>query len=216
METGMILRVGDGRGFVVDGDYYRNVITAAHCLPGLVDGKCPRAHLGRYTEEATYRDILGRLDETPNIWAACLFVDPIGDIAVLGAPDGEIFPEQYWAYQELTGGDGAAFKVADIPGPQEDLVEAAWREKRWEDLNRLKHPAAAGYLYSLQNEWISCRLTWCSRIIKIDGVNLEGGMSGSPVIDADGHPSAVWRYPESATTPRRVSAAATTRASIRA
>jgi hypothetical protein len=57
-----VLRVGRGRGFVVN---YRNylghpepiVITAAHCLPK----KLPPPHPERYLEEATYRRLLGPL-----------------------------------------------------------------------------------------------------------------------------------------------------------
>jgi hypothetical protein len=52
-----IIRVGDGRGFVVRdarGNYF--VITAAHCLPHL-----PPAHAVAQYYERTYGRLLGRL-----------------------------------------------------------------------------------------------------------------------------------------------------------
>ena len=53
--AGSVVRVGDGRGFVVAGGDTRYVITAAHCLPFL-----PPAILARGAEEATYLDLIGR------------------------------------------------------------------------------------------------------------------------------------------------------------
>src|SRR5262245_19793104 len=90
--TGRIIRVGDGRGFIVEGldvvgRRNRYVLTAAHCLEGLLEGKCPRAHPARYVDDAIYKDILGPLSEKPTVWAECLYVDPIADIAILGSPD---------------------------------------------------------------------------------------------------------------------------------
>ena len=69
-----ILKVGDGRGFVVTlhrhpGGEERIVITAAHCLP-----KLPRPHPARYIEEETYARLLGPLGGKRAVWARCLFV----------------------------------------------------------------------------------------------------------------------------------------------
>ena len=57
-----VLRVGDGRGFVVSsrnsiGGHERIVITAAHCLPSFPPC-APAADLEAYT----YRDLLGPLN----------------------------------------------------------------------------------------------------------------------------------------------------------
>jgi hypothetical protein len=35
------------------------------------------------------------------VWAECLFVDPIGDIAVLGPPDDQELPDESKAYDGL-------------------------------------------------------------------------------------------------------------------
>ena len=77
-----ILKVGDGRGFVVtldrypSGDELRVVITAAHCLPEL-----PLPHPARYLKEYTYGNLLGPLDGKRTVWAECMFVDVMADIA---------------------------------------------------------------------------------------------------------------------------------------
>ncbi len=84
-----VVTVGTGRGFVVDsqgrfGEHNHLVITAAHCLPDL-----PPCHPLSYVER-TYDALLGLLGEEPTIAAECFFVDPIGDIAILGQPDGQV------------------------------------------------------------------------------------------------------------------------------
>jgi hypothetical protein len=80
-----VITVGDGRGFVVEGEREtRLIITAAHCLPSF-----PLCHGASYLEERTYQALLGPLGEKPTVWTECLFVDPIADIAVLGQPDNQ-------------------------------------------------------------------------------------------------------------------------------
>src|SRR5262249_32119348 len=71
-----VLRVGDGRGFVVAGadESYRYVITAAHCLPWLP----PCMSFSKLEECSAYQGLLGRLDGAITVWAECAFVDPIG------------------------------------------------------------------------------------------------------------------------------------------
>jgi hypothetical protein len=73
--------VGDGRGFIIEernriarGHFVerRLVLTAAHCLP-----KLPPAFTWSYTKERTYPNLLGRLSGKRNVWAECLFVDPV-------------------------------------------------------------------------------------------------------------------------------------------
>ena len=78
-----VVRVGDGRGFVVENDDERLVITAMHCLPEL-----PIAHGASYIEERTYRGLLGPVGDGQTVWAECLFADPIADLAVLGEAHG--------------------------------------------------------------------------------------------------------------------------------
>src|SRR5262249_57628847 len=106
-----VLRVGDGRGFVVEcrnhlGMVERIIITAARCRPRLPSPyehllQLPTPHPARYLEEETYQRILGPLGAEPTVWVACLFVDPIADIAVLGQPDNQDLSEQADAYDQL-------------------------------------------------------------------------------------------------------------------
>src|SRR5437867_2361147 len=95
--TRSVLKVGGGRGFVVNGDRDRLIITAAHCLP-----RFPPCHGLSYTEERTYAKLLGPLGrKKPTVWAECLFVDPVADIAVLGPPDGQELYDEWGAYERL-------------------------------------------------------------------------------------------------------------------
>src|SRR5215813_7310413 len=96
LDTNAIIRVGDGRGFVVEGEHDRFVITAAHCLPFF-----PPCHGASYLHERTYRALLGPLAQAPRVWAECLFADPIADIAVLRSPDGQELSDEADAFEEL-------------------------------------------------------------------------------------------------------------------
>jgi hypothetical protein len=63
-----VVRVGEGRGFIVAGPRANYVITAAHVLPH------PPAFPG---EEETYLRFIGPRDAEPVIAASCLFADPV-------------------------------------------------------------------------------------------------------------------------------------------
>lgn len=102
--TRAVLRVGDGRGFVVKRRRYlggeeRIVITAAHCLPYF-----PPSHPTAYLQELTYQALLGPLGGEPTVWAECLFADPIADVAVLGRPDNQELSDEADAYDLLLEG----------------------------------------------------------------------------------------------------------------
>jgi hypothetical protein len=110
-----LLKVGDGgRGFVIEaGD--RIVITAAHCLVA-DDRPLPPAHPWSYTAERTYPGLLGPLCEAkPTVWAECLFVDPIADIAVLGSPDNQELSDEAEAYEQLIRTVPRPFPIAEAP-----------------------------------------------------------------------------------------------------
>jgi hypothetical protein len=92
-----IITVGDGRGFVIEHEANRLIITAAHCLPFF-----PPCHGMSYTEERTYPALLGPLGNKPTVLAECLFADPIADIAVLGSPDNQVLFDEASAYEALT------------------------------------------------------------------------------------------------------------------
>lgn len=149
-----------GRGFVVQGRD-RLVITAAHCLPHL-----PPAHAGSYLEDKTYQNLLGPLGKKkPKVWAECLFVDPVADVAVLGCPDDQELWEQAEAYETLTEAM-PALRLG--PPPKEG---EAW-------------------LLMLDGHWARCTVdtNFGHGTISIDNASegIHGGMSGSPIIDSQG------------------------------
>jgi hypothetical protein len=92
-----VVRVGEGRGFVIETDSERFVLTATHCLP-----RFPTPNGGW---DHTYRNLLGPLDQAePTVWAECRFVDPIADLAVLATPDDqELFEQAPFGSQARAG-----------------------------------------------------------------------------------------------------------------
>jgi hypothetical protein len=154
-----VIRVGDGRGFVIEGEQKtRYVITAAHCLPHL-----PPCCSFSYLEERTYQKLLALRGGERTVWAECLFADPVSDIAVLGEPDNQELSEQCDAYRELTQSVVTPLPVAE-PGKE------AW-------------------LLSLEGGvWFRCGVRSPSRrwLMFADLAGEFAGMSGSPVVSADG------------------------------
>jgi hypothetical protein len=172
-----IVRVGDGRGFIVARRRVRSVagyrldqrrrfvITAAHCLPIGDDGypKLPPAMLAMDLTEKTYRKLLGALDAEPSVWCECLFVNPVDDIAVLGRPDNQEFYEEADAYDTLVD-SVKPLVIADAPQGE-----------------------ATAYLPSLDGEQRKCTVTRNGINLSVqDGELVVAGMSGSPIISTDG------------------------------
>jgi hypothetical protein len=160
--TTAIVIVGEGRGFVVEAEDNRFVITAGHCLPFV-----PPCAPFSYTEERTYPNLLGPLGSTtPTVWAECCFVDPVADVAVLGEPDNQALSDQSAAYND--------FVEQAVPLPVSDLLDPTHYELGW--------------LLSLQCEWFQCsvghdgRGLWVREATK----GIVGGMSGSPILAEDG------------------------------
>ncbi len=157
-----VIAVGSGRGFVVEArdQYYRSVITAAHCLP-----KLPPAHPWMFTEEKTYPGLLGPLGGECSVWAECLFVDPVGDIAVLTGPDNQALFEQADQYEDLTENRSKSALVGPAPESK-----------------------SQGWLLSLENSLLPCKIETVFHTISVSEVEGEiaGGMSGSPILDQDG------------------------------
>lgn len=164
--TRAVLTVGQGRalgrGFVVECEHHghpmRIVITAAHCLP-----RFPTSPSGLDEWGWTYKALLGPLGKKPTVWAACSFVDIVGDIAVLCQPDNQELSEQADAYDALVDAM-TPLPIADAPedGP-------AW-------------------LLSLDGKWNRCRVRHGNGPLWITdaAAGIKGGMSGSPIITEDG------------------------------
>jgi hypothetical protein len=157
-----VVKIGQRRGFVVKGSLeYRYVITAAHCLPN--SELRPRASFSLIADR-TFASLLGPLGEKPSIWAECVFLDPISDLAVLASPDNQSLSSEAEKYERFTH-DAAALQIAD----------AAMEGHGW--------------LLSLDGRWLPCRATRFSRRAPIwisQAENISGEMSGSPILSDDG------------------------------
>jgi Trypsin-like peptidase domain len=168
-----VVKVGDGRGFLIEHrqklprmkstyrkgslkpvDFVKRrlVITAAHCLPRL-----PPAPAASLTEDRTYCNLLASLESAKtSVWAECLFVDPIADIAILGCPDDQLLEEEADAYDELTD-NAAVLRIGDVR-------------------------SGRGWVLSLDGRWVRTNLELASGgALLIDPT--VGGMSGSPILN---------------------------------
>jgi hypothetical protein len=160
-----------GRGFIVsaDGDRDRYVITAAHCLPR---DRIPTPNLANSVPELTFPDIIGKLaSRRTTIWAQLCAFSLTDDFAVFSEPDGQELYEQCEEYKKFT-------KVAVTIGKPPDAVEFY----KWKAT-----PGTAAWVLSLDREWQHCTVHNNGRFlsIQLDG-GVKGGMSGSPIIDANG------------------------------
>lgn len=174
---GCVIKVGHGRGFIIEHRVKvprpkrppkgisllpfvdrRLVVTAAHCLP-----KFPPATAASHWHERTYEGLLGSLDGSKNdVWAECLFADPIADVAVLGCPDSQA--------------------LEDEPGAYDALVEDA-------PILRIGKPGSGnGWVLSLDGGWVRTTIEVFSgsggASLSIDPT--EAGMSGSPILSDAG------------------------------
>ncbi len=157
-----------GRGFVVQGRGPRYVITAAHCLPWL-----PPAMTFSGTEERTYNKLLGKIGAEADVAAECIFVDPVSDLAVLTSPDNQELSAEADAYDALTD-SLRALRIVALPNdalarPQPEGTPVWLLSLACEDFkgSMLRH----SHFASLKN---------------LEG-SVDGGMSGSPIVNADGH-----------------------------
>lgn len=165
----LVAVTGGGRGFVMqqvssaDHSYpVPLVVTAAHCLPHL-----PPADPWLYLHERTY-NLLGTLDEAkPVIAGLCLYVDPIADIAVLGAPDDQALPEEYDAFESLIEG-AMSLRLSSSKLSAESV-------RCW-------------VLSKTTSRWEPCQSEIDGRVLYIhEGAELiTPGMSGSPILLDDG------------------------------
>jgi hypothetical protein len=162
-----VVAVGAGRGFVVSGERHlgeemvedRYIVTAAHCLPFF-----PPCASSSTFDERTYPSLVGPLGKEKTVWVECLFVDPIGDIAVLGEPDCHAMIEESDGYREMIE-EITPFAVSEAP-----------RE-------------GSASLLSLAGRWFQCRVRHANigpLFVFEASEDIVGGMSGSPIVAADG------------------------------
>jgi len=162
--AGTVVKVGNGRGFLIHLDDQIAIVTAAHCLPCLPPAR-PASHAG----ERTYADLAGPLGAKPRIWAECVFADPIADLAVLVAPDDQELPDENAAYLAFTRSK-PSFRIGTLE--RSSLV----------------------WLFSLTGRWIPCSaarsggLAGLAHGVEVDGppAAYEEGTSGSPIVVPDG------------------------------
>jgi len=159
-----VIAVGAGRGFLVEHDDQRLVITAAHCLP-----QVPEPMPARYAQENTF-PLLAPLGKEPSVWAEIIFCDVITDIAVLGEPDGQTFSDEYAAYGAFTE-SRPALRLGDIP--PSDLGEHQLRSHHV-------------HVLGLGGGWVCGRGQHVDRPLWLEGCRIERGMSGSPIINERG------------------------------
>jgi hypothetical protein len=185
--TAAVIRVGDGRGFIVeDKTIYRHrlVITAAHCLPGALDGKFP---LAISTDHTAYQRLLAPLGGEPAVWAERSFVDPIADVAVLTGPDNQELGDEARAYDVLTG-DVEPFAIAETWPQEFQHLELS----NGRTLSTPEQTPGPVHVLSLANQWRSAtaqRLLDKLLFMEASGNEdhlIQGGMSGSPILNADG------------------------------
>lgn len=160
-----IVRVGEGRGFVVAADERFLVVTAAHCLPYF-----PEPSACGFAAKRTYSGLLGPIGSARlQVSAELVFADPVADIAVLGPPDAQAAWNLADAYEELVSG-AAALRIARA------MPTVLGRTRVW--------------VLDLQGRWISGNVEswdgplWISET-GLPGV-VQGGMSGSPIVDGRG------------------------------
>ena len=153
-----VIQVGEGRGFVVQGNAERYVITAANRLPGLPE-------LG---VKKTYRSLLAPLGDVPSVWALCEFVGLISDIAILCAPDRNCAPDKHTYTEE----HDRYRELVDAARPIGVAETAAYTDQ-------------AAWVLSLDDIWTERKVHRSRGHLSITGTTVDG-MAGSPIIDQTG------------------------------
>jgi hypothetical protein len=165
-------------------------------LPRDPDGNLimPPPHPWSYLEERTYKALLGPLGAETTVWAECMFVNPIADIAILGRPDEQELSRKADAYEALVG-RCKPLPIADAPKMGRERVEIPSHiaDGQFGRSFMVDKPGrGAARVLSLAGEWVDCTVVrrGTSLGIEDEGV-VEGGMSGSPIIDVAGRAMAL-------------------------
>jgi hypothetical protein len=106
--------------------------------------------------------LLAPIGAEPAIWAECLFVDPISDIAVRGPPDDQELSDQWEKYGELVD----SLDPISLDAPDDTPAWLLSLDKQWRQC-MVRHVGGPLWLYDAK-----------------DGIH--AGMSGSPVLLGDG------------------------------
>jgi hypothetical protein len=192
-----MLSVNGGRGFVIEENDERLVITAAHCLtaPVTVRGKLankgttlPPAHGGSDPEERTYPRLLGPLGGKQSVLAECVFVDPVADLAVLGPVDRQELPDDAMAYENLVEAldpvplGSLTFRYRRHPPSILTVNGRKVKDKGF--VEPMPTAESVACLPALNGHWFRCRVTSRGRSLWISDADedIRGGMSGSPII----------------------------------
>jgi hypothetical protein len=134
------------------------IITAAHCLPFL-----PPDDAAYFFEDRVYDKLLGPLGQKPSVWAECLFVDPVSDLAILLAPS--------WSFVEST----VPISIGDAPENGRGwtvALDGSWFE------------CAVGDHHSIvvRNSYKEFK----DPLFVTSTLPIDGGMSGSPILSDNG------------------------------
>ena len=166
VSTTAVIRIGRGRGFVVQG-FEAYVITVARCLPEM-------PVLG---EEQLYRDLLGPIDADPMVSAECLFYDRVADLAVLGVP-GDI----------MVGGppDYILKPRVDYEALVRSVTPLSIAEPTWP----MGQTQMSASLPLHDRRRVQCTVSDHGRWLMMDGIEpgqrVDDNMLGSPFVASDG------------------------------
>jgi hypothetical protein len=176
VDSDAVVRVGAGRGFVVEAGRQLFVITAGHCLPHI-----PECLGAASIEERTYANLLGKLGAEPSVCTELVFVDPVADLAVLGPPDSQELWNEAEAYDILTNVTPLAFGALTFTRRVHKLPDGG-------TFSGAKEAETAAFLFSLDRQWFGCKVKSGGRMLWIEDAaqKIVGGMSGSPIITPDG------------------------------
>ena len=111
---------------------------------------------------------------------------------MFGAPDGQELYDEFAEYERFTAAAMTIGKLPDVAAPPQllglDADPAAFISALEERASHDVDASAAAYILSLDEEWQPCTVRNGGRFLAIcDGADhVEGGMSGSPIINTNG------------------------------
>jgi hypothetical protein len=127
------------------------------------------------------------LGESPTVWAECLFVDPVADIAVVGQPDSQSLYAENEAYYELM--PDIPLAIADTLHDYKPIMIKTFDGEMIEAKNHYESLTTQAWLLSLDGNWFECEVEhrpdgplWISKANEL----IVGGMSGSPILSKAG------------------------------